>query len=271
MANGWVKLWRKSLDSGLLQDPELWTFWCWCLMKAVHRPQQTIINKQVVDLQPGQFIFGRKKAAAELPLSEKKVRTCLYKLEKLQNLAIQSASRYSIITIINWESYQQSDQPTGQPTGQPKASQRPAKGQPKATSGEGEEGEEGGEGTVRITNSATAPLSNSNGVPLQQIMEAWNQALEENESPLPKVKQIKQGTQRQKHIKARWKEHPDLETWKTVIQKAAFSDFLNGRSPGSQWQASFDWIVKSPDNFLKVLEGKYDNRDPYGNTNKCPI
>ena len=122
------------------------------------------------------------------------------------------------------------------------------------------------EGTTRP---ASASLSTSNGVPLQQIMEFWNQALEENDSPLPRLKQIRQGTQRQKHVRARWKENPDIETWKAVIQKAAVSDFLNGRV--KEWQASFDWIIKSPDNFTKVLEGNYDNKDPYAKMDKCPF
>ena len=48
-----------------------------------------------------------------------------------------------------------------------------------------------------------------------------------------------------------------------AIQKAARSDFLNGRGE-RYFVASFDWIMK-PNNFPKVLEGNYDN-DRFKNT-----
>lgn len=106
---------------------------------------------------------------------------------------------------------------------------------------------------------ASAPVSSSNGVPAQKILSFWNEEIQSVESPMPRVQRIKQGTQRYKHVRARWKENPDLELWKTVIAKAARSSFLNGRVKA--WQADFDWIIKSPDNFTKVLEGKYDDRE----------
>ena len=48
-----------------------------------------------------------------------------------------------------------------------------------------------------------------------------------------------------------------------AIQKAARSDFLNGKNERA-FIATFDWIIK-PNNFPKVLEGNYDN-DRFKNT-----
>ena len=46
-----------------------------------------------------------------------------------------------------------------------------------------------------------------------------------------------------------------------VVRKAAASSFLNGRVVnGRSFIAKFDWIFR-PNNFLKVLEGNYDDRD----------
>jgi len=123
---GWVKLWRKSLESGLLQNHELWAFWCWCLLKATHKEHKQMVGWQTVELQPGQFIFGRKQAASELALTERKIRTCAKKLENLGNLTINSTNKYSIITIVNWETYQQSDQQSDQQNDQRVTSGRPA-------------------------------------------------------------------------------------------------------------------------------------------------
>ena len=48
-----------------------------------------------------------------------------------------------------------------------------------------------------------------------------------------------------------------IDDWKTFFAYMQESDFLMGRS--GEWQCSFDWIVNST-NFLKVLEGNYENK-----------
>lgn len=40
-----------------------------------------------------------------------------------------------------------------------------------------------------------------------------------------------------------------------VIRLVATSAFLNGSK--TDWSASYDWIIKSPDNFTKIIEGQY--------------
>lgn len=40
-----------------------------------------------------------------------------------------------------------------------------------------------------------------------------------------------------------------------VIKLVATSAFLNGTK--TDWQCSYDWIIKSPDNFTKIIEGQY--------------
>ena len=34
MNNGYIKLWRKTLESPVWQNPKLFRFWMWCLLKA---------------------------------------------------------------------------------------------------------------------------------------------------------------------------------------------------------------------------------------------
>lgn len=40
-----------------------------------------------------------------------------------------------------------------------------------------------------------------------------------------------------------------------VIKLVATSSFLNGKR--TDWQCTYDWIIKSPDNFTKIFEGQY--------------
>jgi hypothetical protein len=63
--------------------------------------------------------------------------------------------------------------------------------------------------------------------------------------------------QRKKHIAARYKEF-NYETMIEVIKKAGKSDFLCGINNRS-WKADFDWIF-NPTNFIKIMEGKYENK-----------
>jgi hypothetical protein len=88
-------------------------------MKASYRDIKQVVGCQEIDLQPGQFIFGRKKAALELGLSEQEIRTIIDFLKKAGNLTIKSTNKYSIITIVNWNTYQgygEDGQPSDQPT-----------------------------------------------------------------------------------------------------------------------------------------------------------
>ena len=131
-AGGYVKLYRQSLYNGWLHNPILWVFWCWCLLKASHQEHVVTVGYQRITLQPGQFVFGRKVAAAELKLSEKNIRTCVNRLKSANNLTIKTASKYSIITIVNWNTYQprqgEKGQQVGQQSGQEGASKGPARG-----------------------------------------------------------------------------------------------------------------------------------------------
>jgi len=119
MNRGYVHLWRKSIDAGWIRNHKLWALWTWCLLKASYREHDIIVGRQVVHLMPGQFIFGRKKAAEETGLTEQEIRTIIELLKKAGNLTIRSTNKFSIITLMNWHIYQGANignQPADQPT-----------------------------------------------------------------------------------------------------------------------------------------------------------
>jgi 5S rRNA maturation endonuclease (ribonuclease M5) len=100
---GFFKLNRSCLDIGLLQYHELWVFWGYCLIKATHKPYDVLIGKQKVNLLPGQFVFGRKKAAKAIGLTEWHIRKLIDFLKAAGELIIESTTKFSIITIVNYE------------------------------------------------------------------------------------------------------------------------------------------------------------------------
>ena len=109
LGDGYIKLWRKSLRSPILQNRTLWTFWTWCLLKATHTPHSFFVGYQEIHLESGQFVYGRMSASVELNFSERECRTCMKKLEKFGNLTIKTTNRYSIVSICNWDTYQFTD------------------------------------------------------------------------------------------------------------------------------------------------------------------
>lgn len=68
-----------------------------------------MVGTQMVPLSPGQFIFGRKAASKELKISERSIRTCLSTLKNLKKIGVKSTNKFSVITIIKWNTYQQRD------------------------------------------------------------------------------------------------------------------------------------------------------------------
>lgn len=61
---------------------------------------------QPVTVKPGEFVFGRKKAAAELNMKESTVWDRMKLLEKLGNIDIKSNNKFSVVNVVNWAKYQ---------------------------------------------------------------------------------------------------------------------------------------------------------------------
>lgn len=94
-----------------------------------------------------------------------------------------------------------------------------------------------------------------NIIPYQGIMEIYNSMC----LSLPKIKEIT--PPRKSAINARWKQlNKSMEQCKDFFEKVERSDWLSGRNKEG-WKASFDWIFKAA-NFVKIIEGNYDNKTP---------
>ena len=107
---GWVKLWRKTLDSEVFADPNLWHLFSWCLLLASHTAHHVRVKTgrgdTVITLGPGQFIYGRKSKSEELGLPESTLSDRMKRLEAMGTITVEADTHYSIITIVNWGLYQ---------------------------------------------------------------------------------------------------------------------------------------------------------------------
>lgn len=95
--------------------------------------------------------------------------------------------------------------------------------------------------------------------PYQDIIAAWNSVC----LSLPKVLKVTEA--RKQKMKCRFEEfgvkRDELTDYAMkLFQRVQASDFLTGRSTGKMgWCASFDWLFENPSNWVKVMEGNYDN------------
>ena len=137
MADGWVKLHTKLLDSRVFANEGLLKVWIYCLCRAnrgkAFVPITTGRGKTDVELSPGQFIFGRNSAAQKLGMSSSTVWKRMNKLKNMRNVDIKSNSHYSVVTICNWEAYQHVPNEKEQVKEQPSNRQVTGKEQPSNT------------------------------------------------------------------------------------------------------------------------------------------
>lgn len=102
----WIKLYRKILESPIFENEKALKVWIWCLIKATHKEREQLVGKQIVHLEKGQFVTGRKKASEELKMKDRTVYDYFKLLEELHMISINSNNKFSIVTVEKWEDYQ---------------------------------------------------------------------------------------------------------------------------------------------------------------------
>jgi hypothetical protein len=116
---GYLKLYRQIIDSEVFASPNALKIWIWCLCKASYKEKYMTIQigrgESSVKLDVGSFLFGRFKAEQELDLSGSMIYRWMKRFEDLGMINIVSNSHYSIITICNWETYQDTKTESEQP------------------------------------------------------------------------------------------------------------------------------------------------------------
>ena len=103
--NGYIKLHRKMLDWGWYQNQNVKDLFIHLLLIANFKESQF----EDMTIYPGQIITSINSLSKGTKLSTRNVRTALDKLEKSKILTKQVTSRFTLITIENWDLYQGND------------------------------------------------------------------------------------------------------------------------------------------------------------------
>lgn len=112
---GWIKIHRKMLDNPIIcKDSDYLSVWIYLLLNATHKEIPALFKKKKILLQPGQLLTGRKSIANKLKISESKIYRIINDFKSEQQIEQQTSNQNSLITILNWNRYQESEQPNKQ-------------------------------------------------------------------------------------------------------------------------------------------------------------
>jgi hypothetical protein len=107
---GWVKIYRQILESEIFANSKALKIFIWLILKANIKtrfiPLKIGAGDSTVKIEYAQLLFGRFKAEEELGIDGSIIYKWLKKMEEMQMIKIQSSNHYSIITICNFEHYQ---------------------------------------------------------------------------------------------------------------------------------------------------------------------
>lgn len=119
----YIKLFRKFKKWGWYADPNTKVVFIHLLLSANWQDGEFRGEK----VRAGECVFGRKKAAEELGLSERQVRTALDHLRKSGEISTtKTTNRFSIIKIEKWTFYQSGKTESDHQNDQASTSRRPA-------------------------------------------------------------------------------------------------------------------------------------------------
>jgi len=135
MDAGWIKLHRKVIDSAVFSDDGLFKLWVLCLLLANHKDGWVKVDGvlQPIEVKRGQFITGRfalhkvfYPRRRRRNRSAKTIWEWLKMLQTMRNLDIKSCSKFSLVTIYNYSTYQDYDEQNVQVNVQQTCSSRAA-------------------------------------------------------------------------------------------------------------------------------------------------
>ena len=251
---GWIKLHRSIKDNPKLLKGINFALWCYILISVVHNEENVLLAGNVVTLQPGQGVFSTPDLANKFGFSVSGIRRALNWLENEHQIEQQKTTKGTVITVVNWDKYQQAEQQDEhQLNNNRTTTEQQLNNLPYYK--KNDKNEKNDKNNINNTNVLFVDPSDDEPTErvgkfgkFQPIVDAWNSL------PVQSIVSLK--STRLKLLEARIKEHGFDEVIHgiTMIRN---SKFLLGQN-NNGWQITFDWFIK-PNNFVKVLEGNYDD------------
>jgi len=230
----WRELFSKPiwLNSTVEQQVILMTL----IAMANFQPNDWEWEGQKFKVDAGQFVTSINSIIENTgdTVSIQNIRSALKRFENLEFLTVKVTKTGSLITLVNWQSYQPKVNDLTQ-----KPTQSQHRGNTEVTT------IEEGKKEKKVKEEKDTTTENIN-----EVVNLYKEKLQ----LLPQPSKITDA--RKKAINARIKDY-SLEEVKEVINLISQSDYLLGRI--NDFKATIDWIF-NPSNFAKIKEGNYVNR-----------
>jgi hypothetical protein len=116
MHRGYTKRWRKRWLKGYHKDPLLWVLMDYFIDVATYKDKE-VYKKGVgkIKLDRGQWFFTYRELAEFMSVNPRRIRTCMSRLTNIGFSTHTSTQQYTIITIVNYNTYQPLDLLTDTP------------------------------------------------------------------------------------------------------------------------------------------------------------
>lgn len=112
---GYIRVFRSTKNKGWYKKSDYVHLWVHLLIKATHKEIEYFFNGENIKLNAGQFITGRKVLSTETGINESKIERILNFFEKNEHqIEQQKTNKNRLISILNWEQYQNNEQLTEQ-------------------------------------------------------------------------------------------------------------------------------------------------------------
>jgi hypothetical protein len=257
MNRGYVKVWRKIEDSGLIQLPNTLALFMHLLLNATHKDKKMGTPTGVIELKRGQYVSGRIALASKLKQTQQQIRTSLKRLEELEIITIESTNKFSVYTIENYSKYQDDTREDNQQINQQATNKQPTDNQQTTTKQE-----------LNNLNTKEQKHLQANACPFDELRNAYHEFMPAN----PRCKVLNKD--RKGVMKARWDEaakfdfapfgysttEEGLAAWVQFFKVCNESKFLTGQVPGKDGKPPFiadiDFLF-SQSGFIRSIENKY--------------
>jgi hypothetical protein len=248
---GWIRLYRRIEDHWIYpkgREFSRYEAWLDLILNANHSDQKAILDRKNTTYMVlrGQQIRSAKTLSEKWNWSRGKVRRFLDLLKNDSMIELKSDQNTTMITICNYDQYQDN-----RPTNEHRTDiERTSDGHQTDTNNNDNNDNNDKNDIGESPFSGQIPKPEK--IDYSEIIDTYHR----NCPNLSRV--VKLTKSREKHISSRVKEY-GLKAVFTVLEKAGKSDFLNGKNPTNWTAGGIDWIFTNS-NFLKILEGNYDNR-----------
>lgn len=251
--------------------------WIDLLLVTNYRDTVIYVRGNKVDVKRGQIAKSQDFFATRWKWSRGKVIRFLDELQKCGQIVQQKSNVITLISVVNYECYQQdstTDEPqTGNRRTADSTTDEPQIVQPyerrikknkednKETSlTRGKEITAAVAASTSASDEAEAPkpikAEKRENLPFKEIKELWNEVC----TGYPKLHSLSES--RKNKMRNRVAEMGGageaLPLLREIFTKMQASHFLRGDNKRG-WKASFDWLFENDKNWVKVYEGNYDN------------